>query len=272
MENLCEGEPTYQFKELKKLILEREENNIQHFSMQKESGFSKLILKINELEIEFIPVTGSLFNMGNKEGDDDEKPLHMVRVKDFYIGKTEVTQELYRTIMKKNPSEFNCDFCPVERVSWLDTQEFIKKLNQITGLKFRLPSEAEWEFSAKGGKKSKRFDYSGGNEINKIAWNASNSSGRSHPVSEKEPNELGISDMTGNVWEWCQDWYEPDYYQFSPKNNPVNTNLGSSRVLRGCSWRNNEDKCRVTYRFGYSPTDRRSNVGFRLVLDYPLIK
>jgi formylglycine-generating enzyme required for sulfatase activity len=171
--------------------------------------------------------------------------------------------------MGNAPSSFrNCYNCPVESVSWNDVQEFITKLNQKTGKKYRLPTEAEWEYAARGGKKSKGYQYSGSNNINDVAWYGSNSGVKTHPVGQKQPNELGIFDMSGNVWEWCSDWYAAEYeYDWnSTIPDPKGPASGSGRVYRGGRWLNDPQYCRSSFRFSYSPDFRFDNLGFRLVL------
>ena len=173
-------------------------------------------------------------------------------VKSFYIGKYEVTQGQWEAMMGSNPSCFKSGSnYPVEQVSWIDVQEFISRLNAATGKNFRLPTEAEWEYAASGGNKKRGFEYSGSSNINDVAWYTGNSGNKTHPVGAKQPNELGIYDMSGNVWEWCQDWYDAKQ---------------NYRVQRGGSWRHAAGSCRVTYRITYDPVFRDSSSGFRLVL------
>jgi len=204
---------------------------------------------------------GDTFN----EGDYDEKPVHSVTVSDFYIGKYEVTQKQWVEIMGSNPSYFKGDNRPVENVSWNDVQEFIRKLNEKTGGNFRLPTEAEWEYAARGGNKSRGYKYSGSNNVGEVAWYWNNSGKKTHPVGTKKPNELGIYDMSGNVWEWCADWYDKNYYQNSPRNNPKGPASGSSRVLRGGSWVHDENYLRCSDRYYFTPNFRSYIIGFRLV-------
>ena len=215
-------------------------------------------------------VQGGTFTMGSSEDDadafDQEKPAHSVTVSSFWIGQTEVTQELWEKVMKNNPSYFKGDKLPVEMVSWDDCQDFIKELNTKTGKKFRLPTEAEWEYAARGGNKSKGYKYSGGNEIDKVAWYEDNSSDKTHDVGTKAANELGIYDMTGNVWEWCSDWWSNSYYSSSPASNPQGPSTGSYRVFRGRSWYDNARHSRVTIRGNRKPGDRSYYLGLRLVL------
>jgi formylglycine-generating enzyme required for sulfatase activity len=210
-------------------------------------------------------VKGGTFRMGSRK-EKDEKPIHSVTVDDFYISKYEVTQKEWRAIMGTNPSHFkDCDNCPVERVSWNDVQEYIKKLNAKTGKNYRLPTEAEWEYAARGGNKSKGYTYSGSNTIGNVAWYYKNSDSKTHPVGQKSSNELGIYDMSGNVWEWCSDWYGSDYYKNSSSNNPKGANSGTSRVLRGGAWNSLPAFCRIANRYDYTPTYRKYFIGFRVV-------
>ena len=196
--------------------------------------------------------------------NDKEKPVHEVCVDDFYIGKYEVTQGQWKAIMGNNPSSFSScgDNCPVEKVSWNDIQDFIGKLNSKTGKNYRLPTEAEWEYAARSGGKSEK--YSGGNDIDSVAWYGSNSGRKTHPVGQKAANGLGLYDMTGNVWEWVSDWYSSSYYSESPKNNPKGPNSGSHRLLRGGGWHGNSRNSRTAYRHGHSPDFRDVSDGFRL--------
>ena len=218
---------------------------------------------------DMVYVKGGTFTMGAtaEQGSDaysNEKPTHSVTLSDYYIGKYEVTQAQWRAIMGSNPSNFKGDNLPVENVSWNDIQEFIKKLNAQTGKKFRLPTEAEWEYAARGGNQSKGYKYSGSNSISEVAWYDGNSGDKTHPVGQKTPNELGIYDMSGNVWEWCQDWYSSSAYSSSSQTNPTGPSSGSYRVLRGGSWGNYAGYCRVSYRRDDGPAYRSSYCGFRL--------
>ena len=167
--------------------------------------------------------------------------------------------------MGNNPSKFNQgDDYPVEKVSWDNVQEFIAKLNELTGKKYALPTEAQWEYAARGGEKSKGYKYSGSNDLDEVAWYDSNSNNATNPVGMKAPNELGIYDMTGNVWEWCQDWY--DEYSSDAQIDPVGSEDGSYRVFRGGSWFNDARRCRVSFRSETEPDNRYFYLGFRLVL------
>jgi formylglycine-generating enzyme required for sulfatase activity len=197
--------------------------------------------------------------------DNDEIPVHQVTLSNFYIGKFELTQNLWEEIMGSNPASFKGLSRPVEQVSWNDVQQFISKLNLRTGLTFRLPTEAEWEFAARGGTKSNKYIYSGGNILNNVGWYTDNSNNSTHPVREKSANELGLYDMAGNVWEWCSDLYGS--YSSSPQTNPQGPSSGStSRVVRGGSWYNNSQNCRISNRESLSQGSRGSTFGFRLVL------
>lgn len=217
--------------------------------------------------IEMVYVSGGTFTMGgtSEQGEDAEsyeKPTHSVTLSDYYIGKYEVTQAQWRAVMGSNPSHFTGDNLPVEKVSWNDIQDFITKLNAQTGKNYRLPTEAEWEYAARGGNKSKGYKYSGSNTIDDVAWYTDNSSSKTHPVGTKQPNELGIYDMSGNVFEWCQDWYGS--YSSSSQTNPTGPSRGSRPVLRGGSWYYFADYCRVSFRNYYTPDYRSNGNGFRL--------
>jgi formylglycine-generating enzyme required for sulfatase activity len=208
-------------------------------------------------------VQGGTFEMGSNEGESDEKPIHSVTVSDFYIGKYEVTQKEWKAIMGNNPSQFKGDDLPVETVSWNDVQEYLQKLNAKTNSNYRLPTEAEWEYAARGGNKSNGYKYSGSNNIDNVAWYGGNSNSQTHRVGTKEPNELGIYDMSGNVWEWCNDWYGEHYYNNSPQNNPQGPTSGTYRVLRGGSWLDTPSYVRCAYRYYGDPTYRDFIFGFR---------
>lgn len=216
------------------------------------------IIKLGNVEFKMIYVEGGRFTMG--EGSD----AHQVTLSPYYIGETPVTQSLWKEVTGKTRSRFKGDQKPVEYVSWNDCQEFIKKLNQKTGKKFRLLTEAEWEFAARGGNKSKHTQYSGSNNIDEVAWYVRNSGSETHPVKQKKPNELGIYDMSGNVWEWCQDWY--DDYKKDSQTNPTGPSSGSRRVRRGGSWDCDARRCRLSYRGSISPGNTDGGLGLRLAL------
>lgn len=229
-----------------------------------------LVFNVNGVQFTMKYVDGGTFMMGasdnDVEADDDEKPAHKVRLDSYYIGETQVTQDLWQAVMGNNPSKWEGDRLPVETVSWNDCQEFIKKLNHITGKTFALPTEAQWEYAARGGNKSKGYKYSGSNNIDEVAWYEDNSNDRTNIVATKKANELSLYDMTGNVWEWCNDWFDGGYYIDSPQDNPKGPFSGDDRVLRGGSWDCDDWGCRVSYRNGSDPGDRGYDGGFRLVL------
>jgi formylglycine-generating enzyme required for sulfatase activity len=218
--------------------------------------------------MEFVFVPPGVFMMGDTfdEGSDNEKPAHEVRVTGFYLGKYPVTQGQWKQVTGNNPSKFQRGHnYPVEQVTWDDVQEFIRKLTELTSGKyqFRLPTEAEWEYAARSGGKAEI--YSGGDNPNLAAWYDENSGESTHPVGRKAPNGLGIFDMSGNVWEWCRDIYREDAYQRHTKENPVETEGGSDRVIRGGSWNVDAWSIRCSRRFGFSSDYRGSGLGFRLV-------
>lgn len=230
---------------------------------------SELEITVNNVSFKMIMVESGSFTMGAtpemKDPWDDEKPTHQVTLtQDYYIGKTQVTQTLWKAVMGDNPSWFKGDNLPVECVSWNDCQKFISKLNSLTGQKFRLPTEAEWEFAARGGNKSKHYQYSGSNNLDDVAWHWNNSGGQTHPVATKKPNELGIHDMSGNVWEWCSDWYGS--YASNAQTNPAGPNSGSYRVLRGGSWNHCARSCRSSNRNYCTPDYSINFLGLRVVL------
>ena len=199
----------------------------------------------------------------DSDAQNNEKPTHQVTLSDYMIAKTEVTQELWQAVMGSNPSYFWGYDSPVEQVSWFDCQEFIMKLNSLTGLNFRLPTEAEWEYAARGGNKSKGYKYSGSNDIGSVAWYRDNSSSRTHAVATKSHNELGLYDMSGNVWEWCSDWYGS--YSSDSQTNPKGPSSGYYIVVRGGGSVNIAMYCRVAYRYRSYP-ESRSHIGLRLAL------
>ena len=242
---------------------------------------------------EMVKVEGGTFTMGataeqGSDYDSDELPTHQVTLSDYYIGKYEVTQQLWEYVMSysgtcadgssmsayasdvwlgSDPSSSYGvgDYYPAYYVSYYDIVDiFLPRLNKITGRTYRLPTEAEWEFAARGGKQSKGYKYSGSDNIGVVAWYTGNSGGKTHQVGTKEPNELGIYDMSGNVWEWCGDWYGS--YSSSAQTNPTGPSSGSYRVLRGGSWNYNARYCRVSYRSYYYPSYRGISFVFRVVL------
>ena len=225
-----------------------------------ENVFPGIVYTANGVSFKMIAVKGGTFQMGS---DDGYNAVHQVTLSDYYIGETEVTQELWNAVMGSNPSYFTGNMQrPVEQVSWIDCQTFISKLNQLTGATFRLPTEAQWEYAARGGNKSKGSIYSGSNEIDEVAWYWDNSSFTTHPVKTKAPNELGIYDMSGNVWEWCSDWYGA--YSSAAQTDPTGPATGSNRVGRGGSWYFEALLCRVAFRTRNTPSYSFRDLGLRL--------
>lgn len=224
---------------------------------------------VSNLELQMVYMEPGAFMMG----DDDENPAYQVTLtKDYRIGKYEVTQEEYQSIMGNNPSEFKGERKPVEKVSWNDAVNFCQKLTEReraagrlpSGYEYRLPTEAEWEYAASGGNKSRNYKYSGSNDLNEVAWYYENSGQKTYEVGTKKANELGIYDMSGNVWEWCLDWHET--YPRGSVRTPQGALSGSCRVLRGGSWGSSASRCRVAFRNNNSPGFTHFNVGFRAAI------
>ncbi|MBR4829717.1 MAG: SUMF1/EgtB/PvdO family nonheme iron enzyme [Muribaculaceae bacterium] len=233
------------------------------------------VITMGIVSFKMVHVEGGTFMMGANEGDKnaypDEKPAHGVTLSDYWIGETQVTQALWVEVMGENPSKFKGNpNLPVESVSWEDCMVFIRKLNKLTGLEFHLPTEAQWEFAAREGNigKDKRYLYAGSYDAFHIAWFEDNSGKKPHPVGQLAPNELGLYDMSGNVWEWCNDWYDNNYSEYSNSTtvNPIGPELGTHKVVRGGSWGDNAAGCRVSCRLINRPTFKGSNLGLRLAL------
>lgn len=232
-----------------------------------------LTFTVNGESFNMIRVNGGSYNMGATSECDQgeakwwEKPVHRVTLDNYYIGETEVTQALWEAIMGSNPSQNRVGRnYPVNCVSWDDCVEFCQVLSQKTGKRFRLPTEAEWEFAARGGNKSNHYKYSGSNYLHEVAWCLDNSDSISHPVKTKKPNELGIYDMTGNAWEWCSDYWCENYSDYS-QYNPQGPSTGEYRVHRGGGWLNLPKSCRISYRY-YAKQGRRNDYrGLRLAMD-----
>ena len=225
------------------------------------------VYTVNGVSFKMIAVKGGTFTMGATSEQtgafSDESPTHSVTLSDYYIGETEVTQELWTAVMGSNPSCFTGNMQrPVERVSWNDCQTFISKLNELTGETFRLPTEAQWEYAARGGNQAQGRLYSGSNTIDDVAWYTSNSSSTTHPVRTKAPNELGIYDMSGNVWEWCSDWHGS--YSSAAQTDPTGPSKGSHRVFRGGGWGSGATGCRVAFRDFSAPASGGYYLGLRL--------
>lgn len=236
------------------------------------------VITVNGVSFVMIPVEGGSFMMGATEeqgvdGSDRERPVHQVTLSSYYIGETEVTQALWQAVMGNNPSYFAGGYQqPVENVSWQDCQQFITSLNELTGCSFRLPSEAEWEFAARGGNMSEGYKFAGSNNLESVAWYSYNDSWSlrgtdfygPHDVATRMPNELEIYDMSGNVHEWCQDWY--GHYGSEAQVDPVGPLTGTNRVYRGGSWYFDEWFCRVSFRNSVSPSYTSYGIGLRLAM------
>ena len=225
------------------------------------NGFKQ---EVNGIIIDMVQIPGGTFQMGShsEEADEIEKPVHQVTLSSFYIGKYEVTQGQWEAIMGSNPSLFQKgDNYPVEQVSWDDAKKFILKLNKLTGKRYRMPTEAEWEYAARGGTTGDRYG-----DLNDIAWYQDNSEKSTHPIGQKQPNAYGLYDMLGNIWECCQDWQGP--YTSSAQNNPTGPSAETDhRVYRGGSYTNGVKGVRTPNR-GYCPPDIRGyNLGLRLAID-----
>jgi formylglycine-generating enzyme required for sulfatase activity len=232
---------------------------------------------INGISFKMLAIKGGTFQMGNNNGNAHEKPVHSVTVSDFFIGETEVTQALWKAVMGvsntlSNPSEWKGDNLPVEQISWNDVQEFINKLNSLTGKNYRLPTEAEWEYAAGGAStgsansannRTKWTSTNSESSLGSYAWYSGNSNIQTHPVGTKNPNGLGLFDMSGNVWEWCSDW--KGAYSYDSQTNPQGPATGSYRVLRGGSWYCTAARCRIASRDGNAPDSSDNDTGFRLV-------
>lgn len=215
--------------------------------------------------VSFVKIPSGSFQMGSNEYNN-EKPIHTVNIQSFYMMTTEVTQAQWTAIMGNNPSNWKGDNLPIEGVSWNDAQDFLRKLNQKDpGKNYRLPSEAEWEYACRAGTTTRFYSGDNDNDLDAIAWYFSNSGYNTHPVGQKRANAWGLYDMSGNVWEWCQDWYHDSYYGAPLDGSAWESPRGSHRVLRGGSWSSLPNCCRSAFRFINDPDDRNINIGFRLV-------
>lgn len=230
-----------------------------------------------DLDMAFAYVTPGSFQMGSKDGEANEKPVHTVRIsRGYWMGKYEVTQQQYESIMGNNPSKVKGSGHPVVNVSWNDCVSFCNKLTDKElctgrlpqGYEYRLPTEAEWEYAARGGSRGLNTKYAGSNSIGDVAWYHENSGGKTHPVGQKQANELGLYDMSGNVWEWCHDWKGD--YSSSSQTDPAGPGTGSGRVNRGGTREHFAWYCRLAFRSSYTPTRPYYTIGFRVVLASPV--
>lgn len=232
------------------------------------------------VQFEMAKIEGGTFTMGaqntsslqanyDKDANSDEKPTHSVTLSTYYMGKTPVTQLLWYVVMGSYPNISSTygrgDDYPIYDISYTQCEQFISKLNGLTNMKFRMPTEAEWEFAAKGGNNSNSYKYSGSNSVGNVAWYSSNSGGKAHPVAQKEANEVNLYDMSGNVWEWCSDWYGS--YSISSQTNPTGPSSGTGRVIRGGAYDDSSTECRVSVRSNALPNNSFINIGFRLVME-----
>jgi formylglycine-generating enzyme required for sulfatase activity len=221
-----------------------------------------------------IRIPAGSFQMGSpsseSDRDDDEGPVHRVTISDdFYMGKYEVTQAQYEAVMGENPSRFKGANRPVEEVSWNDAVAFCEKLSRLTGDRYRLPTEAEWEYAARAGTRTRFYwgDSESESTVKQYAWYFNNSESKTQPVGQKKPNGWGLYDMAGNVWEWCSDWYGAAYYEESPARDPQGPQSGNKHVLRGGCWGSSAYYLRTAYRNMHRPVNRNNSVGFRVVRD-----
>ncbi len=250
-------------------IEQKEEDRAEKIQAAEASAPTIQTFTVGNVSFNMIRVDGGTFMMGatnEQEEDawDEEKPAHQVTLSSFYIGETEVTQALWEGVMESNPSFFKGSNRPVEQVSWNKCQEFLRKLNQKTGCKFRLSTEAEWEYAARGGNKSRGYKYSGSNNLKDVAWVDDNSNAQTHDVGKKMPNELGLFDMSGNVFEWCQDRFGD--YSSDMQTNPIGPSSGADCVIRGGCFADEACYCRVSTRDFIEPDICGRNVGLRLAL------
>ncbi len=248
--------------------IEREEGREKKKKKEKEEDG---VFYVNGVSFKMVKVIGGTFMMGatEEQGTDavrDERPAHQVTLSDYYIGETAVTQRLWTAVMGGNPSQPKSEDLPVNNVSWEDAQIFIRNLSIIIGRKFRLPTEAEWEYAARGGSKSKKYKYSGSNNLDEVAWYDKNCGSKLHPVKCKKANELGLFDMSGNVWEWCNDWYRA--YSEEQQTDPKGPIDGSNKVIRGGGWKYYARVFRVSNRGNYAPSYRNIFTSLRLVMDF----
>lgn len=229
---------------------------------------------VNGVPFDMQRVEGGVFVMGgtreqHRERISTDLPTHTVALDAYYIASTEVTQALWKAVMPEWEffEELYLPNFPISYISWNDCQEFVRRLDSITGMPFRLPTEAEWEYAARGGNRSKGFRFAGGNIVENVSWGLSNAGFRTHEVGKKQPNEVGLYDMTGNVSEWCSDWYAP--YHFGTVPNPQGPTTGKEKIIRGSSYSNCQDNSYLSHRYMAVPTEATSYCGMRLALTLP---
>lgn len=224
------------------------------------------IEKADGVDMEMVWVPGGTFQMGSTDGRDDERPIHQVTLKGFWLGKFEVTQEQYTKVMGNNPSRYSGVFNPVDNVSWNNAVEFCQKLaSRSAGRAYQLPSESEWEYACRTGCSGLYCFSDVSGDLNDYAWYCNNSRNSSHQIGKKRPNSYGIYDMHGNVWEWCEDGYHTGYIG-APSDGSVWESSKISHVLRGGSWYSNSDFCRSAIRCGNLQNKTDGNIGFRVAL------
>jgi formylglycine-generating enzyme required for sulfatase activity len=256
----------YQGQEAQRVQQKHHEEVTRQEELLRKSPFTA---HINGVPFDMVFVQGGTFQMGSNDCFRDEQPVHAVKLADFHIGKYPVTQAQWRAVMGNNPSHFSgCDNCPVEFVNWDYLQRFIAKLNELSKAqgqqgRYFLPTEAQWEYAARGGQLSKGYAYSGSNNLDEVGWYEDNSGDKTHVVGAKKANELGLYDMSGNVLEWCSDWYG-GRYSSGLQENPIGAATGTLRVLRGGSWLYDAQDCRPASRHYGTPTHSYYNLGCRL--------
>ena len=237
-----------------------------------ETAFSGIVALPGGATLKMVKVEAGSFEMGARDGENknNEIPHRATLTRNFYIGQTEVTQEQWEAVMDNNPSKWKGGQLPVEQITWNEAMAFCERLNEMgkapEGWKFTLPTETQWEFAARGGTKSRRYKYSGSNHADKVAWYCKNSRGKTHPVAQKKPNELGLCDMSGNVWEWCLDDYGEDAVEAIPEFTRGNDRKKSRRARRGGSWGFHASSCRPARRDSWGSYGREDRLGFRLAL------
>lgn len=255
---------------VRKGVRSKSSKTVSKAAKPKQKEVLKETFTVNGVEFVMVQVEGGTFKMGGTPDQGstpwpDKVQVHTVTLSNFLIGQTEVTQALWQAVMGNNPSHSRGDERPVECVCYFDCLDFIKKLNQLTGQKFRLPTESEWEYACRGGVNSRSYKFSGSNDADAVSWNWDNSGAQTHPVATKVPNELGIYDMSGNVREWCYDWY--DLYEYTKEHtNPTGPEMGSYGVSRGGAFNSKEYDLRASTRFVERRPEPYCMLGFRLAL------